>query len=105
MSRRRGPGNQEHPDVIVHSVPFVMLSPTQVVEGVLGRKTQFTPKPVSDQAVQAGAFIHFVEMRQGFICKEDAASLRVPDWRTIHVVQQAFRQIAGRSEEHTSELQ
>ena len=72
-----------------------MLSPAQIVECVLRRKSERSPKPIRDQAVQTGALIHFIEMRHRLPGKQDATGLRMFHRRTIHVVQHSFDQVAG----------
>ena len=73
MRGRHGAGDQEHPDVIVHAVAPVMLAPAEIVQGVLRRKAQLAPQAVGHQAIQAGAFIHFVEVRHRFAGEQHAA--------------------------------
>ena len=93
---RHGAGNQEDPDVIVHAVAPVVLAPADIVQGVLRRKAQLAPQAIGHQAIQAGAFVHFVEVRHRFAGEQHAAGLGGLHRRPVHVVQQALRQVAGR---------
>src|SRR6266436_8483015 len=54
MGGRRRAGDEEDPDVIVHSIVSVMLAPAEIVKRVLRRKTEFTPETIGDEAVQTG---------------------------------------------------
>ena len=73
-----------------------MLSPTEIVEGVLGRKTHLAPQPICVQSVQSGTFIDFIEVRQCFTLEERLVIAAVFHRRTVRVVEQAFNQIACR---------
>ena len=104
MSRRRGAGNEEHPHIFVQFVPQAALAfsgrqarieprpdvpfaPTQIVQRVLRRKSQLAPEPVRHQAIQTGAFVDFIEMRQRFALKQHPPRPRMAHRRPIHVVQ------------------
>ena len=76
MGRRSGAGDEEHPDVGVHTVAFVGLAPAQIVQRVFRRKTQLAPQFIRDQPVQAGAFVHFIEVRQRFTRRKAHGWLR-----------------------------
>src|SRR5262245_41627718 len=75
-----------------------MLSPTQLMQSVFSSKTERLPESIGDGSVRSGAFIDFVEMRQGFAGKQDPSGLRVFYRRTINIVQQAFCEVAGGGE-------
>src|SRR5688572_8858093 len=87
--------DQENPHIIIHAIASVMLAPAQVVEGILWRKSQFTPKLVGNESIQPGAFIDFVEMGQCLTGEQDASSSRAFHCRPIDVVQQSFNEVAG----------
>ena len=75
-----------------------MLAPAQIVERVFRRKTQLAPEAIGDEAIQPGAFIHFVEMRHGLAREQNAPGSRALHRRAIDVVEQAFGEIAGGGE-------
>src|SRR3954464_11666301 len=74
-----------------------MLAPSQIVQRVLRWKTELAPEPVRDQPIEPRALIHFVEMRQSLPRKKDV-TFPGSHWRTVHVIQQPFHEITGRSE-------
>ncbi len=67
-----------------------------VVQGGLGIEAELRPDAVGDQGVEAGAFVHFVEVRQGLAFVQHAAVAGGGDRRPVHVVQQAFHQVGRR---------
>ena len=66
MRRRRGAGDEEHPDVVIRALVLVVPAPAQIVQRVFRRKAEFAPELVGDEAIEAGAFVDFVEVRQRF---------------------------------------
>ena len=61
-----------------------------------GRIAQRFPDAIGHQRVQAGAFVHFVEMRQRLALVEHAPVAARAHRRPVHVVQQAFGQVGCR---------
>src|SRR5262249_25108720 len=53
---RSSAGDEENPDIIVHAGPLEMLSPPQIMEGVLGRKSKLAPCSIGYEPIQPGAF-------------------------------------------------
>ena len=95
MRRRRRPRDQEDPNEIIHARSCEVLSPAQVVQSVLGRKTEAAPELVRQQTVQSGALIHFVEMGHGLSREQNSARTGACDRGAVHVVEQALGQVAG----------
>ena len=95
---RRAARDEEDPHVVVNAVSPVVFAPAEVVQGVFRRLTQSAPDPVGDQAVEARAFIHFIEMREGFACVEHATVATRFDRGPVHVVENAFDQIRCRAQ-------
>src|ERR1039458_10224334 len=95
---RHGAGNQEDPDIVIHAIGFVTIAPADVVQGVLRRKAQFAPQAIGHQAIQTGALIDFVEVRHRFTGKQHAAWSGGLDRWPVHIVQEAFCQVAGWSQ-------
>ena len=62
------------------------------------RIAQFQPDAVGDQSIKAGAFIHFVKVRQRFSGKQFVAGHLVMNRRPINVVQQSLHEIGCRCE-------
>ena len=62
----------------------------------LGRVSQRLPNAIGDQRIQAGALVHFVEVRQRVIFIQHAPVAARAHRRPIDIVQQAFRQIGSR---------
>jgi len=91
-----GAGNQEDPDISVERVVLVVASPSKIVKGVLGWKTEFAPDTMGHQAVQSGAFVHLVEVRKRLTREEFSAGLFVVDRRALGVVQRSLDEIRGR---------
>ena len=50
---------------------------------------------VGEQAVEAGAFVHFVEVRDGLAVVQHSLAVAAFYGRTIGVVQRPFDEIAG----------
>ena len=63
-----------------------------------GRKAQLAPQPIGDQAVQAGAFVHFVEVRHRLAGEQHAAGLRADftGGRSTLFSRPSTRSLAGR---------
>src|SRR5262245_10528904 len=61
MRRRCRTTDEQHPDKIIHPIFAIMLSPTQIVQSRLRRKTKMTPQAIGQQCIQPSAFIDFVE--------------------------------------------
>lgn len=74
-----------------------MAAPADVVEGVFGRVAEFAPEFVGDNAVEAGAFVDFVEVGEGLALEEFLAGGFVEDGRAVDVVEEAFDEIGGGS--------
>ena len=64
MAGGHGAGDLEDPDEIVDAVAAVVLAPAHIVQRGGGIEAASPSTAVGDQRVEAGAFVHFVEMRQ-----------------------------------------
>jgi hypothetical protein len=72
-----------------------MLAPAEIVQRVFGREAELAPEFVGEEAIEAGAFVDFVEVRQSFAFEKDFSGPRVFDGRAIDVVEEAFDEVAG----------
>ena len=93
MCGRRAARDEEDPYVVVNAISPVVFAPAQVVQGVFGGLSQRFPDAIGDQAVEARAFIDFVEMRECLAFVEDLTIGACFDWGAIYVVENAFDQI------------
>ena len=98
MCRRRAARDEEDPYVVVNAISPVVFAPAQVVQGVFGGLPQRFPDAVGDQAVEASAFIDFVEMRECFAFVEDLSIGACCDRGAICIVENAFDQIRCRAQ-------
>ena len=96
MGRRNGAGDLEHPDELLAAVHWKRFAVADVVQRGLGTETELGPDAIGDQSVQAGALVHFVEMRQRTAFVQHAAVAAGGNRRAVHIVEQAFRQVGGR---------
>src|SRR5690606_37682023 len=94
---RGAAGDEEHPDVVVGGAALVPIAPAQVMERVFDGLAEGLVNAVGEEAVEAGAFVHFVEVRDGFAGADDFA-LGVFDGRTVAVVERAFDEVGGGEE-------
>jgi len=88
---RRGAADEQHPDIVA----AVLLTPAQVVQGVLRGEAKLAPQAVGDEAVEAGAFVHLVEMRQRLALEEHAPAVGAAHGRAVRVVERALHEVAG----------
>ncbi len=107
VGRRCSAADEQHPDVFrrgrrkssrsgtLTSSATNKITPAEVVEGVFGGETELAPEFVGHEAVEAGAFIDFVEMRQCFTFKEHALAIGAAHGRAVGVVEHAFDEVAG----------
>ena len=95
MSRWRRTGNQKHPNVFTATVDLAGSAPPQIMQRVLRRPSEFYPEAIRGQRVQPGAFVHFVKVRHRLAGKQLPA-IRIPNRRSIDVVQHTLGEIAGR---------
>ena len=98
VCRRRAARDEEDPYVVVNAIFPIVFTPAQVVQGVFGWLPQSSPDAVGEQAVEARAFIDFVEMRECFAFVEDLTVGARFDRRAICVVENAFDQIRCRAQ-------
>ena len=64
VGRRRRTADQEHPDVVLHRARSVPIAPAEVVQRVFDRLAHRLVDAIGHQAVEPGAFVDFVEVRQ-----------------------------------------
>ena len=95
---RRAARDEEDPYVVVNAISPVVFAPAQVVQGVFGWLFQRFPDAIGDQAVEARAFIDFVEMRECLAFVEDLTIGACCDRGAIYVVENAFDQIRCRAQ-------
>ena len=104
MFGRSAAADFEDPDVIVDfgilaidvfTGTGVMATPAKIVQGVFRVESQLPPQFVGDQAVEAGAFVDFIEMRHGLAGKKFTLVHRRLHRRAIDIVESSFDQIAG----------
>ena len=95
MRGRRAAADLEDPDVFLRRAGLVPIAPTQIVQRVFGRLLERFVDALGEQAVESGALVHFVEMRERLAIVEDALTVAGFHWRTLAIVQRAFHEIAG----------
>ena len=95
MRRRRAAADLEHPDVILRRAGLIPIAPAQIVQRVFRRLLERLVNALGEQAVESGALVHFVEVRERLAVEEHALAVARFHRRTIGVVQRAFHEIAG----------
>ena len=68
------PEISKHPDELA----VVILAVAEVVEGVFGGEAELLPDAVGNEAIESGAFVDFIEMREGLAGVEFAAVAERP---------------------------
>ena len=95
VGRRGRAADQEHPDVVLDRARAVPVAPADVVQRVFDRLAHRLVDAVGHQAVEAGALVHLVEVRQrlarrraracrrGCVTGGRSALLSVPSTRSL----------------------
>mmetsp|Transcript_29872 Transcript_29872/g.75171 ORF Transcript_29872/g.75171 Transcript_29872/m.75171 type:complete len:248 (+) Transcript_29872:822-1565(+) len=84
----------KHPHKLIHAVvTLVLRAPANVMQSGGRIEAQLGPHAIGDQRVDGSTLIDFVEVYNSFTIKQFGTSCAVENWRTLHIVHQAFWEV------------
>ena len=98
MGRGRTAGNLKDPHKIRHRAGFIRIAPANVVQRVLHGLSHRLLYAVGHQSIEAGTFVHFIEMRQRLPIVQHPASIPRAYRRPIGVVEHSLHQVGRRQQ-------